>query len=110
MLVSKHVLSEARPELITALDCHTYSPTSHGRKKNHNNHNVGDVHPKLLSFVLSGKVQTASTRLHAPVNMSDKHLQLLKHGGRSRACLSISALSFRDFDPFRDYLGPFTKV
>jgi len=33
VLVSKHALSEARPELITSLDCHTYSSISHGRKK-----------------------------------------------------------------------------
>jgi len=69
-------------------------------EKNRNNHNAGDVHPKLLSFLLSGKVQTANTRLRGPVNISDKHLQLLNHGGRSRACLGISALTFRDFDPF----------
>ena len=79
-------------------------------EKNHNNHNAGDVHPKLLYFLLGGKVQTASTRLHAPVNISDKHLQLLKHGGRSCACLGISALTFRDFDLFWDYFGTFRKV
>ena len=98
MLVSKHALSETRPELITALDC----PTALYRtgEKNHNNRNAGDVHPKLLSFLLIGKVQTASTRLRAPVNISDKHLQLLNHGGRSRVCLGNSALTSRDFDPF----------
>jgi len=96
MLVSKHALSEARLQPLIA----TLTALYRTGEKNHNNHNAGDVHPKLLSFPFSGKVQTASTRLHASVNISDKNLQLLNHGGRSRACLSISALTFRDFDPF----------
>jgi len=34
-----HACKEARREWITALDCHTYSPISQGRK-NYNNHNA----------------------------------------------------------------------
>jgi len=59
----------------------------------------GDVHPKLLSFLVSGKVQTASTRLRAPVEKSDKHLQLLKRGGHSRACLGMNhVVTSRDWE------------
>jgi len=53
----------------------------------------GDVHPKQLYFLLSGKVQTASTRLRAPVEKSDKYPQLLKRGGRSRACLDMNHMT-----------------
>jgi len=50
----------------------------------------GDVHPKLLYYLLCGIVQTARTRLRAPGERSDKHLQLLKREMRSCACLGMN--------------------
>jgi len=50
----------------------------------------GEFNPKLLSFLLSGKVQAARTTLRAPAEKSETHLQLLKRGGRSRACLGMN--------------------
>jgi len=51
---------------------------------------LADFHLKPYTFLLRGKVQIASTTLRATVEMSDKHLQLLKRGGCSWACLGMN--------------------
>ena len=83
-VVSKHALSELQPLIATRTALYRTG------EKNHNNHKQDDVHPKLLSFLLSGKVQTASTRLRVPFEKSDKHLQVVKSGGRSHVCLGMN--------------------
>jgi len=58
---------------------------------------LGDFHPKSQTFLVSGKVQTASTSLRPRVKKSDKQVQLLKRGGRSCACLRMKhAATSRD--------------
>jgi len=83
----KHTLSELQPLIATFTALY---PTG---EKNLITITQGDVHRKLLSFLLSGKVQTASTRLRATVEKSDKHLQLLKRGGRSDACFGMNHMT-----------------
>jgi len=44
-----HAGKEARPEWITAIDCHNHSPISQGRKA-YNNYNAGWFSPATTNF------------------------------------------------------------
>jgi len=72
---------------LTAPYCHNYSRISHGKKRKKVTLRGMIFTPKLQTFLHTGKIQIASTRLRAPVKKSDKNLQLMKHGGRFCACL-----------------------
>ena len=83
-LVRKHVLSELQSLIATIAALY------HMRQKITITIKRGDFNPKPRTFLHGGKVQTARTRLRAPVEMSDKYRQLLNRGQRCCVCLHKS--------------------
>jgi len=80
VLVRKHALNALRP-----LNCHNCS--DHMGEKRTLTTKRGNFNPKPWPFFHRRKAQTARKRLHAPGEMSNKHRQLLKRGGRCCVCL-----------------------